>query len=65
MHDLYKVSQGVIDVTPFYLLRLPHKCYIFESQEFPNFVILNHFLKYSSKSGEYNSILLILLIVVK
>lgn len=44
MHDLYKVSQGVIGVTLFSLLRLPHKFYIFESQEFSNFVILNGFL---------------------
>lgn len=44
MHDLYKVSQGVIGVTLFSLLRLPHKFYIFESQEFLNFVILNGFL---------------------
>lgn len=44
MHDLSKVSQGVIGVTLFSLLRLPHKFYVFESQEFPNFVILNDFL---------------------
>lgn len=44
MLDLYKVSQGVIGVTLFSLLRLPYKCYIFESQEFSNFVILNCFL---------------------
>lgn len=37
------VPQGVIGVTLFSLLRLPHKFYTFEVKRLPNFVILNIF----------------------